>query len=56
MTYQAKFIGRTLGAIGIEYWIHTTVEAASPEEARLNLYQRYEHIRVLSLIPVKEQP
>jgi hypothetical protein len=42
--YRVSFIGRTAGAIGITYPIVAEVEAASEEEARLKLYDRYEWI------------
>lgn len=42
--YRVSFVGRTAGAIGITYPIVAEVEAASEEEARLKLYDRYESI------------
>lgn len=51
MTFFASFIGRNVGAIGTFYRINTTVEASSSEEARLRLYDRFEHLTDLKLTP-----
>jgi hypothetical protein len=48
-TYQAKFTGREVGAIGIFYKITATVEAENAEAARLKLYEKYEHLMDLTL-------
>ncbi len=47
--YRAQFIGREIGAIGITYRIDTFVEGLNRENARINLYNRYEHISHLRL-------
>lgn len=47
--YQANFTGREVGAIGIFYDIKHVVEANNQEEAKLKLYDYYEHINNLSL-------
>lgn len=51
-TYKAKFTGRTKGAIGIFYRIETTVTGENEEQARLNLYDRFENISSLVLTPL----
>ena len=48
-TYTAKFTGREVNAIGIFYPITTTVQGENEEQARINLYERYEHIMGLTL-------
>lgn len=53
MKYIASFKGRDLGAIGAFYHISTIVEAQSESDARLALYERYEHIAYLKLAPVE---
>lgn len=52
MRYRATFTGRKVGAIGVFYSISTEVEGSTPEQARLNLYERFDHIRDLTLTPV----
>ena len=47
--YQANFTGREVGAIGIFYDIKHVVEANNQEEAKIKLYDYYEHINNLSL-------
>jgi hypothetical protein len=47
--YRASFTGRKVGAIGITYFIIDYVEAENEEQARLKLYDRYEHITGLKL-------
>ena len=49
--YRVKFVGRRVGAIGIRYNIETLVFAASEDDARNRLYERFEHI---SAIETKE--
>ena len=48
-TYECRFYGREAGALGVRYWITATVEAASIDDARLKLYDRWEHITDLSV-------
>lgn len=48
-TYKAKFTGREVGAIGQLHKITTTVTGESEEQARLNLYDRWDHIQDLTL-------
>jgi hypothetical protein len=55
MLYTATFVGRTRGAIGIFYPITTEVEGETPEQAVLNLYQRFEHISRLTLTPKESE-
>lgn len=47
--YRARFKGTTKGAIGIEYPIWTTVTANNKEKARVTLYERFDHIKFLTL-------
>ena len=49
MQYQATFTGREVGAIGKFYPITATTQGDNEEQARLNLYDRYEHITGLKL-------
>lgn len=55
MTYQAKFTGRTVGAIGIFYPITTTVDGDNEDDARLRLYDRFDHIMGLKLTPIESE-
>ena len=48
-TYDARFYGRGKNAIGIDWFIQTTVTGESRTAANLNLYDRYEHISALTL-------
>jgi hypothetical protein len=48
-TYLARFLGRHKGAIGIMHQCRVTVVAKDPVEARLQLYESYEHIHGLAL-------
>lgn len=54
MKYRATFTGRKLGAIGIFYSITAEVEGETEEQARLNLYERFEHIHGLKLAQLEE--
>ena len=47
--YNAIFTGRKRGAIGKFYTIRTTVSGVNKENARLNLYDSYDHISNLVL-------
>ena len=49
MEYRCTFVGRKLGALGVCETVFETVDADSPEEARLKLYENYEHISVLTI-------
>lgn len=53
-TYIAYFTGRTKGAIGISQHYSTTVRGIDEEDARINLYERYDHILQLKLKLVHE--
>ena len=50
--YLASFTGRLIGAIGVSYQITDTTHGKDREEARLNLYDRYENIHGLRLTEV----
>ena len=52
MRYGAAFIGRRVGAIGVCYHITTSVCGDSEEQARLALYERFEHVHRLVLYPI----
>lgn len=49
--WSAEFTGRLVGAIGKPYPITATVNAVDKDSARLALYNRYEGITGLTLIP-----
>ena len=49
MEYKATFRGREKDAIGIFYQIDTTVQGNDDEGARLNLYDRFDHVTGLKL-------
>lgn len=52
--YKATFHGRTKNAIGICYTITDTVCGTDEENARINLYDKYEHIMGLELSEVTQ--
>jgi hypothetical protein len=54
-TYKIIFTGRTKGALGITYSIEEEVQANNPEEARLKLYDRYEHIMMTACFNMDEE-
>lgn len=49
MTWEITFTGRTKNAIGIFYTITDTFTGETLEDAKLNMYDRYEHIRIISI-------
>lgn len=51
--YKVKFIGRHVGAIGAFAKISTTIKAETEEQARLKLYDEYEHIQQLEISEVR---
>lgn len=51
--YKATFTGREVNAIGIFYKIETITEGNTEDEARLKLYEKYEHIQELKLIEIE---
>lgn len=55
MVYQATFTGRTVGAIGVFYPITTTVDGDNEDDARLRLYDRFDHIMGLKLTPIESE-
>jgi len=55
MLYKATFVGRRVNADGIFYPITTTCEGDNQEAARLDLYNRYDHIMHLKLEPCDAQ-
>jgi len=55
-TYHAAFNGRKCHAIGITYRIVTTVQGDTPEDARLALCDRFEHIMGLKLTEAELGP
>ncbi len=52
--YTAKFTGRKRDSIGIFYPITCTVSGDDPATARLNLYDRFEHILNLELTEIPD--
>jgi hypothetical protein len=55
-TYRIHFMGRHIGAIGIFQEFTETVQAENDEAARLKLYDKYEHIRVISCVLTEFHP
>ena len=51
MIYKAKFVGRRINATGKFYQIEAIVFGNDEESARINLYNRYDHISGLVLEP-----
>lgn len=51
MKYIASFVGRKVGAIGVTYPIAAETHGKNQDEARINLYDRYECISCLKLTP-----
>ena len=49
--WEASFVGRQVGAIGVFHRIVAEAVGDTEEEARLSLYDRYEHIHHLALFP-----
>jgi hypothetical protein len=49
MQYKATFTGREVGAIGKFYPITAVAKGKNEEEARLNLYEKWDHITGLKL-------
>jgi len=47
--YRASFKGRLCGALGITYRIATHICGSSAEQAKINLYHKYEHISGLTI-------
>lgn len=45
-TFKITFNGRTKGAIGITYTITDTFQGETLEDAKLNMYDKYEHINI----------
>ena len=54
MTFNIQFVGRKAGALGICYPISALREGANEEEAISNLYDEYEHVKVISIKAVPE--
>jgi len=55
-TYKIKFEGRLLGAIGAFYNYTEDVEANTFEEAKLKLYDKYDHIQTKEVNGIKYDP
>jgi hypothetical protein len=47
--YSIRFIGRRVGALGVRDEFEQMLFANSDDEALLKLYDRFEHIHVLSI-------
>ena len=45
--YNMRFMARRIGAIGVWCSWDRTIEAESPEDARMKLYEEFEHIHVM---------
>lgn len=53
--WQACFVGRRVGAIGVRYEIDAIVEAVDKEQAELKLYDRFEHISNLIIVEIPKE-
>lgn len=51
--YRATFTGRKIGALGVSYRIETEVMGNDEDRARINLYDKFEHIKELRLCEVE---
>lgn len=51
MIYAATFLGRNLNALGVSHPQSTHCYGENEEQARINLYDRFEHISQLRLSP-----
>ena len=52
--YRAVFNGRRVGAQGVFYWIQALATGGNRREAEISLYDRWEHIHHLELIPIDD--
>jgi len=52
MQYLARFYGRKLNAIGQSYYIETIVEGKNVDDARLNLYEKFETVMLPTFMPL----
>jgi len=50
--YKVKFIGRHIGAIGSFVRFSTTIKSENEEQAKLKLYEEYEHVQHLEISEV----
>jgi hypothetical protein len=48
-SYSISFVGRPIGALGVEQRHTVEVEAEDTEAAKLKLYESYEHIHLGSI-------
>ena len=51
-TYSATFYGKQKGAIGVFLTYTTVVQGENETQARINLYNRYDHIMSLTLTEI----
>lgn len=51
MLYRVGFTGRPLGSIGIIRYFDLTIEASDEKAVLLKLYDEYEHITVVNVVP-----
>lgn len=54
--YRARFWGRKVGSIGLPDHYFTTVAGVNEEDARLRLYDRFEHITGLEMTLSSVEP
>ena len=52
--YRAVFMGRRVNAQGQFYWAQALAVGNDRQEAEISLYDRWEHIQHLELIPVAD--
>lgn len=53
MKYEITFRGRTANALGITYRITDIFEGDTIEVAKLSMYDKYEHIHIISVKELK---
>ena len=49
-TYRALFNGRLVGAIGRTEYFDVTAQGENEDDARIRLYDKYDHILGLTLV------
>jgi hypothetical protein len=47
--WNAKFTGRLSGSQGVDYEQEALVSTSDYDKARLELYEKYEHIRIITI-------
>jgi len=52
-TYDVKFLAKKIGSIGKRVSFSELIDAKNPEQAKLKLYDRHEHITIRSITEVQ---